>query len=245
MLRRRDGSLFHIYYSEGPGTILDLTKPEVRAALIAKWIEVSQPFDHVSVDNIIYRITDLFDDTPYGSQVWFDSIQQLFREYHELRLSPPPGVDVKPLYVNMATRSEFYWVEVMPFVDGLMQESAFNIIANQSDEIRLNLLKREMQTYRDAIEQGKVVLLGQTFLGERSLEIVSAMFCLIRNPGETIYYYGGLPDNEAPYYWWSRLGGPLSDYRWDGMVVSRDFMRGRIEVDVSTPTPVLRVIIDD
>ncbi len=245
MLRRRDGTFLLIPYGEGPGTLLDLTKPGVRAALIDKWIEVSQPFDHLSIDNVMFRITDLFDDTPYGSQVWFDSVLQVFVEYQEKRRNPPPGVDVKPLVLNCASFIPHGWPELAPHVDGLMTESAFFLITHANDQARVNFVRNEMQTYRNTIDMGKHVYLVQQSLGERSLEIVAAMTCLLRNPGENLYYFGGLPDNTEPYYWWRRLGGPLNDYRWDGTVVSRDFMRGRIEVDVATSSPALRVIIDD
>lgn len=257
LLHKSDGvTRVTITFADGPRTVFNHLKPEVRKAVIDFWAENYEGWDFIFVDNIYYRFTSFFDNLQDGAtpEDWWAAVRSLLREHREQ--------NAKPIIINCATQLAETWPELIPLVDGLHSEAALNAIYHIDDERRAYWIGGELSAFRQALDQGRTVLLTNNdawayidndadysqpaVLGP----LLSAVVCLVRNPGEPMYYHtnGNLNnDFTAREYhrWWRMLGDPLGPYTFENMVFSRDFQFGRVELDITTRWPKVRVNYSD
>lgn len=255
LLRNTSGGYFIISYGSESRYTLDLTLPEVRAAQVNFWIQNSQGWDTLLIDHFFYKYTNQFNSVAPGVNAWWAAMKSLAQEYS--------AASNKPIYINAITRPEETWVELAPHVDGFFYESALGASAYfDQANWRKYYLDAELRAYRAVLDMGKYVLItnNKAWAGvSNDLELsqptvmgplLSAAVCLTRNPGDPLYYNTNIlrGGDFTPYgfhNWWRELGTPLGAFYWDALVCKRDFSKGRVEFDVTTAQPVVRVILNN
>lgn len=214
----------------------------------------SQGWTHLFVDSVICRITTILDNSEGGPETWWAAYRQLFAEYRER--------NHVPLIVNVATNQEDTWRELFPLVDGLMTERALGGIYHLLGVRREYFMTAELQVYRAALDAGKTVLLANTAswadieddeaysLPDVVGPLLSATVCLLKNPGDRIYFstdraVSGVFDYQRKAYhdWWYKLGRPQGRYTYENMAFHRDFANGSVHLGISTPRPSLSVTL--
>lgn len=254
LLRRSNGSLYIVSQAGQSRTCVDLTIPAARSAMIDFWYQSSIGWDWILVDHFYYKYTSLFTDCVHGKQAWDAAMLQLLVDY-KARYS-------KPILLNTITRPEQTWGELIPLTRGLFYESALGASAYfPQPDARLAYFTQELAAYRAALDAGKYVLIcnNNAWAGISNDEqasaahvagpLLSAAVCLLRNPGEPFWYNTNITMNNDHqprdfHDWWRRLGTPIGPMYWNRSRCMRDFSRGRIELDITTDRPVIRVTID-
>lgn len=254
LLRDKNGKVVEVWISAKGfhRKVVDLRIPEVRQAQIEFWMSYSQGWTHLFVDNVIYKISNIYDDIEGGPETWWAAYRQLFAEYRER--------NHLPLIINVATKPIEYWRELFPFTDGIMTESALSGIYHLLDHRREYYITGDLAVYRAALDAGKTVLLANAAswahieddeaysLPDVAGPLLSAVVCLVKNPGDRIYFstdrtVSGVFDYQRKEYhdWWQKLGRPLGRYTYENMAFHRDFANGSVHLDISTPRPSLSV----
>lgn len=215
----------------------DLRDPAVRAKMIDFWLEAFRAgqWTFLAGDNFLFR----FGDEPVAG--YWDACIELLRDYRRRG-------DVPPLYLNVASYAAETWPELIPLVDGLMMEFALHDSGPVTPADLLRRYRIEFASYRAALDAGKTVLLvkGDGPDIRHDGRILSAAVCLLRHPGEPIYFN---PDTARRrdyvdyqlYDWWRQLGVPKGPLGWVEERCIREFEHGRVELDVSTAPAKVRV----
>ncbi|MCG3127989.1 MAG: hypothetical protein CHACPFDD_02862 [Phycisphaerae bacterium] len=253
LLRNNVGGYFEIYYPQsGSSRVIDLTIPAARQALIEFWRERSAGWDAIFLDNVIYKYSTVYDSNIHGRDAWFAAVYDLLYEARA-------ALD-KPIIPNISCRPEEVWDELMPATDGFIFEFALGGMYMQWTPFREFFLREELAVYRRALDNGKIVLLMNNDTWSQVADqhaasmppvagpLFSAAICLVKEPGDQIFFNCNANLNRDyalyPFHeWWRKLGRPLGAYRWEGLVVRRDFSRGSVEIDITTPEPQVRVLI--
>lgn len=251
LLRNWSGGYFTLQYGTEIRRNLDLTLPEVRAAQIRFWIEQSAGWDQLLIDHFIYKYTNQFNSCIHGSEAWFAAMLALLQEYK--------AATTKPIVVNVIGPPWEIWDELTPWVDGFFSESALSTsIYFPQTHWRSRYFRWELAAYRRALNAGKAVLLtnnnswagvtNDAYLSTPEVvgPVLSAVVCLVRNPGERLYFNTNITRNHdhtprAYHEWWRLLGRPLGKYYWVDLVARREFERGWVEFDITTSQPDIRV----